>query len=61
MTPAAAAAVYFGVDDAEALHAEWVGTGVGETGDLFDPGFGVIEAAHRDPDDNIIRFGAKKG
>jgi hypothetical protein len=51
-------AVYFAVDDAEALHREWVASGVGETGDLFDPGFGVWEAAHTDPDGNIIRFGS---
>jgi predicted enzyme related to lactoylglutathione lyase len=53
-------AVYFAVDDAEALHAEWVAAGVGETSDLFDPGFGVWEAAHTDPDGNIIRFGSAR-
>jgi predicted enzyme related to lactoylglutathione lyase len=51
-------AVYFGVDDAEALHRQWVASGVGETGDLFDPGYGVWEAAHTDPDGNVIRFGS---
>jgi hypothetical protein len=51
-------AVYFGVDDAEALHSEWVMAGVGETGELFDPGYGVWEAAHIDLDGNIIRFGS---
>ena len=41
-------AVYFAVDDADALHSEWVAAGVGETGELFDPGFGVWEAGpHR--------------
>jgi hypothetical protein len=51
-------AAYVGADDADALHAEWVGAGVGETDDLFDPGFGVWEAAHHDPDGNLIRFGS---
>jgi glyoxalase/bleomycin resistance protein/dioxygenase superfamily protein len=53
--------VYIGVDDATALHAEWVAAGVGETGDLHDPGFGVWEAAHTDGDGNIIRFGSLAG
>ncbi|HUC04323.1 MAG TPA: VOC family protein [Acidimicrobiales bacterium] len=51
-------AVYIGVDDADALHAEWVAAGVGTTDDLHDPGFGVWEAAHTDPDGNIVRFGS---
>jgi predicted enzyme related to lactoylglutathione lyase len=50
--------LYLGVDDADALHAEWVAAGVGETSELFDPGFGVWEAAHTDPDGNLIRFGS---
>jgi len=53
-------AAYLAVDDADALHAEWRAAGVGETGDLFDPGFGVWEAAHTDPDGNLIRFGSPK-
>jgi hypothetical protein len=53
-----AGAVYLAVDDADALHAEWVAAGVGDTGDLFDPGFGVWEAAHIDPDGNLVRFGS---
>ena len=32
--------------------------GVGETSDLFDPGFGVWEAAHTDADGNLLRFGS---
>ena len=56
-TPAPGAA-YFAVDDADALHAEWVAAGVGETSDLFDPGFGVWEAAHTDADGNLLRFGS---
>ena len=31
---------------------------MGETTDLFDPGFGVWEAAHTDPDGNLLRFGS---
>ena len=51
-------AAYIGVDDADALHAEWVAAEVGETTDLFDPGFGVWEAAHTDRDGNLVRFGS---
>jgi hypothetical protein len=58
MANGAAGAVYFAVDDAEALHREWVASGVGETSDLFDPGYKVWEAAHTDSDGNIIRFGS---
>ena len=52
-------ACYIGVDDADALHDEWRAAAVGHTGDLFDPGFGVREAAHTDPDGNLIRFGSQ--
>ena len=51
-------AAYVSVDDADALHAEWSAAGVGETSDLFDPGFGVWEAAHTDLDGNLVRFGS---
>ena len=51
-------AAYLGVDDADALHAEWRAAAVGETSDLFDPGFGVWEAAHTDVDGNVLRFGS---
>lgn len=54
------AAAYIGVDDAHALHAEWQAAGVGETSDLFDPGFGVWEASHTDGDGNLVRFGSPK-
>ena len=56
-----AGAAYLAVDDADALHAEWVAAGVGETTDLFDPGFGVWEAAHTDLDGNLLRFGSPLG
>jgi hypothetical protein len=58
---AGSGAAYLAVDDADALHAEWVAAGVGETSDLFDPGFGVWEAAHTDPDGNLLRFGSPLG
>ncbi len=51
-------AVYVSVDNADDLHSEWVAAGVGLTDDLFDPGFGVWEAAHTDGDGNLIRFGS---
>ena len=57
-TPVSPGAAYLAVDDADALHAEWTAAGVGETSDLFDPGFGVWEAAHTDPDGNLLRFGS---
>jgi hypothetical protein len=53
-------AAYIGVDDADALHAEWCAAGVGTTDDLFDPGFGVWEAAHHDRDGNLVRFGSSR-
>jgi hypothetical protein len=56
--PFAPGAAYLAADDADALHAEWRRAGVGETTDLFDPGFGVWEAAHTDPDGNLLRFGS---
>ena len=56
--PLAPGAAYLAADDADALHAEWRRAGVGETSDLFDPGFGVWEAAHTDPDGNLLRFGS---
>ena len=52
-------AAYIAVDDADALQAEWRAAGVGETSDLFDPGFGVWEAAHTDGDGNLLRFGSR--
>jgi hypothetical protein len=51
-------AAYLAVDDADELHAAWRAAGVGETGDLFDAGFGVWEAAHTDRDGNLLRFGS---
>ena len=53
-------AAYIAVDDADALQAEWRAAGVGETSDLFDPGFGVWEAAHTDGDGNLVRFGSRR-
>jgi hypothetical protein len=56
--PFAPGAAYLAADDADALHAEWRRAGVGGTTDLFDPGFGVWEASHTDPDGNLLRFGS---
>jgi predicted enzyme related to lactoylglutathione lyase len=55
------AAAYIAVDDVDALHTQWRAAGVGETSDVFDPGFGVREAAHVDADGNMIRFGSRAG
>jgi hypothetical protein len=54
-------AAYIAVDDVDALHDEWSTAGVGETSDVFDPGFGVREAAHVDVDGNLLRFGSSAG
>lgn len=56
--PPGPGAAYLAADDADALHAEWCRAGVGETTELFNPGFGVREAAHTDPDGNLLRFGS---
>jgi hypothetical protein len=53
-------AAYIAVDDADSLHAEWTAAAVGETTELFDPGFGVWEAAHTDGDGNLLRFGSPR-
>ncbi len=50
---------YLWVDDADALHAEWVAAGV--DGRLHPPRpteYGLTEGAHCDPDGNLIRFGS---
>jgi len=56
--PMAGGSVYFGVRDADALHAEWSAAAVGQLAELHDPGFGVWESALTDADGNIIRFGS---
>jgi uncharacterized protein YndB with AHSA1/START domain len=50
---------YLWVDDADALHAEWLAAGV--DGRLDPPNqteYGLNEGAHIDPDGNLIRFGS---
>lgn len=50
---------YLWVDDAAALHEEWVAAGVG--GRMHPPettAYGLDEGAHVDPDGNLIRFGS---
>ncbi len=52
-------AAYLYVADADALHAEWSGAGVG--GRLVAPTdtpYGLREGAHVDPDGNLLRFGS---
>ena len=50
---------YFWVDDAAALHEEWVEAGV--DGRLHPPtstDYGLTEGTYVDPDGNLIRFGS---
>jgi uncharacterized protein (DUF952 family) len=50
---------YFWVDDAFALHAEWLAAGV--PGRLVAPvraEYGINEGAYVDPDGNLLRFGS---
>lgn len=55
-------AVYLFVDDADALHAEW--TSSGAHGRFHPPtttDYGLREAAHVDPDGNLLRYGSPIG
>jgi predicted enzyme related to lactoylglutathione lyase len=54
-----AACVYFRVDDAAALAAEWRASGAGGTGLAHDTDYGMCESAHVDPDNNMIKFGSR--
>jgi catechol 2,3-dioxygenase-like lactoylglutathione lyase family enzyme len=52
-------AVYFYVDDADSLFAEWAAAGV--NGQFFEPDdtdYGLREGAHIDLDGNLLRFGS---
>jgi hypothetical protein len=58
------ASVFVTVDDADGLAAEWrVATGGVDydapTSDALDTEYGLREAAHVDPDGNLIRFAHK--
>lgn len=55
-----AACVYLYVDDAAALAAEWRQPGIGgRTGLPRDMEYGIREAVHVDPDNNMIKFGSR--
>lgn len=52
-------AVYFYVEDADTLFAEWMASGV--SGQFFEPDdtdYGLREGAHVDLDGNVLRFGS---
>ena len=53
-------AVYLFVNDAAALHLEWIGSGAG--GRFIEPeatDYGLLEGAHLDPDGNLVRYGSR--
>jgi Glyoxalase/Bleomycin resistance protein/Dioxygenase superfamily len=53
------AVAYMEVDDADAVFAEWTQPGVkGTTTAPEDMPWRMHEGVHRDPDGNVIRFGA---
>jgi predicted enzyme related to lactoylglutathione lyase len=55
----AIAAVYLGVEDADALYRKWTKPGVGGHTERPAPmPWGMHEGTHTDPDGNIIRFGS---
>jgi catechol 2,3-dioxygenase-like lactoylglutathione lyase family enzyme len=54
-----AAQVYLYVSDADALHAQWRAAGVeGRFTKPVDAEYGLREAAHVDPEGNLIRYGS---
>jgi hypothetical protein len=53
-----AAAADLSVEDCDALSQRWSATGVPGTSDPYDTAYGMREAAHVDPDHNLIRFGS---
>jgi len=56
-----AAAADLVVADADALESAWSSTGIGGTSDAYDTSYGMREAVHVDPDNNLIRFGTPLG
>jgi catechol 2,3-dioxygenase-like lactoylglutathione lyase family enzyme len=52
-----AAAADLVVADADALESAWSGTGISGTSNAYDTPYGMREAVHIDPDNNLIRFG----
>lgn len=53
-----AAATDLNVVDCDALAAQWSSTRVHGTSDPYDTQYGMREAVHVDPDNNLIRFGS---
>jgi hypothetical protein len=53
-----AAAADLSVADCDALARQWNATGVPGTSDPYDTPYGMREAVHVDPDNNLIRFGS---
>jgi hypothetical protein len=53
-----AACVYLYVQDAAELVREWRASGSGRTGQARDMDYGVREAVHVDPDNNMLKFGS---
>ena len=51
-------AAYVGVDDADALHAEWWAAAWGRPPTCSTPASACREAAHTDGDGNLLRFGS---
>jgi hypothetical protein len=54
-----AAAADLAVEDCDALERQWSATGVPGTSDPYDTSYGMREAVHVDPDNNLIRFGSR--
>jgi len=54
-----AAAADLSVEDCEALARRWSATDVPATCDPYDTPYGMREAVHVDPDNNLIRFGSR--
>ena len=53
-----AAAADLSVADCDALARRWSATGVPGTSDPYETPYGMREAVHVDPDNNLIRFGS---
>jgi hypothetical protein len=53
-----AAAADLSVEDCETLARRWSATGVPGTSDPYDTAYGMREAVHVDPDNNLVRFGS---
>jgi hypothetical protein len=56
-----AAAADLVVADGDAIESAWSDTGIGGMSDVYDTPYGMREAVHIDPDNNLIRFGTPLG